>query len=1237
MKLIGKRCVALLLAICMLLAMMPVIGAHENVHVHTEISEQKAATRSSSAFSIGSSGQYVIAANIDGTYYAMGNTFSSKILGCEIPVTNGLVSEENATDFALTLTYINGQYTIQNDTHYLKYSSGTNLGASTEEYLWNISEGVNGSWQISSSVTTSRGVIFRAKDYLQFGGYALSNASATSQEYFDVEILPIGTVADATKESFARVTSASDITAGRYVILVGASDGSGTYYALRKQEDSKEYALNVISTSLTSVPSSINATEGLVWTIQGSSSSAKIGGNDGNYLYDDGSSKNLMYSSTNASNWKLSYNSTKGAFTIKATSYMALRDDTTYADSNGLPLVYCASNASSGSAYFYIYKSSVAVTCSHSNRITDREEPTCTADGYETVYCNDCGKTLSNTTLSATGHNYTYKAKGDGTHQVSCKNCSYSKVSNCSISGGKCSVCGWVSGSAATGDFQLVTALNQITDGTYVLVVAPGGANPGSYPYYAITRQMHSTSYVMSAGLNLSAIPNKLSVTNELMVWNLSGSSEGFTLSGSDGCVLYNSSNNLYYGDSIATNWVPTLSAGTFTLCADGRYLGLRDDLTTVDANGNPCFRCNSGAKTESYRFYLFKSGDLAAPQCLHENTDSALVPATCVKSGTLKVTCLDCGEVITDEVVEALGHNASYVEGVAAGCATSGNLPYYICTRCGLYFSDPLCQNQIKESSTVVSPLGHSVYAVSGIVATCGTEGMMDHFVCYGCGGYFLDENATKQVKLTDLTIPALGHDLTETPAAPATCASEGNLQYFTCEICYAMFSDESCTTVVVYNDVVLPALNHKLSYSPVVPATCTESGVYAYYYCKICDLYYANEESTETLEMDELVAPPLGHDIYFTEQIDPACTESGIMAHYYCNRCSLLFADETATRVLDESDILIASTGHTYVDGVCVSCGYSPVNMDNSIVINHSLNLASDISIMFVVKTSYLDAYDSFYLECKVPVYKGNTRTEYKTLQIDPVLNGNYYYFTLTGMTAVMMGDEVEAILYMTKGGGIYRSATDYYSVAEYAYAQLNKSNATYKLKALCANLLQYGAAAQTYKNYRTDALVHLDMTLEHMEYMTDLGSVTFNNNNSYIEDLASPTVAWQGKSLILDSKITIRYVINTSGYSGNLSNLSLRLSYLDYSGKQKTVTLTNLQPYGSNSNWYSFDFDGLLAAELRQVVSATVYAGNVQVSKTLKYSADTYGNGKTGTLSDVCKAMVAYSDTALAYFNS
>ena len=73
-----------------------------------------------------------------------------------------------------------------------------------------------------------------------------------------------------------------------------------------------------------------------------------------------------------------------------------------------------------------------------------------------------------------------------------------------------------------------------------------------------------------------------------------------------------------------------------------------------------------------------------------------------------------------------------------------------------------------------------------------------------------------------------------------------------------------------------------------------------------------------------------------------------------------------------------------------------------------------------------------------------------------------------------------------------------------------------------------------------------------------------------------------------------------------------------------------------YNSRLGYYAFTLDTLLASELRTVVSVQIYAGETPVSSTMQYSADTYGNNKTGTMLDLCKALFAYSDSAKAYFS-
>ena len=302
----------------------------------------------------------------------------------------------------------------------------------------------------------------------------------------------------------------------------------------------------------------------------------------------------------------------------------------------------------------------------------------------------------------------------------------------------------------------------------------------------------------------------------------------------------------------------------------------------------------------------------------------------------------------------------------------------------------------------------------------------------------------------------------------------------------------------------------------------------------------------------------------------------------------------------------------------------------------IYHSLNLASDISLNYLVPKADLEGYEDMTLVCTLPVYEGNDLVGTREVKLTAEnREGSYYYFVLTGLKAVHMNDEVEATLRLTKDGENYSSLADRYSIAQYAYGQLSKESTKVTLKTLCAELLRYGAAAQTFKGYRTDCLVDSLMTEEQRALTMALEDVVFDSFNTVTGEGEAMGVAWVGKSLLLDSKVTIRYIVDLTGFGGEISDLSLVLSYKNIRGEEKTATLSAPVLYNGEKGFYSFDFDGLLAAELRQPVYATVYCGETPVTGMLEYSASTYGNNKTGALGDLCKALMAYSDSAKAFF--
>lgn len=184
-------------------------------------------------------GQYVIAANVNGTYYAMDNAFASKIAGTSITLTDGKIREDHAEGFVITLAESDGGWTIRNpDGSYLKYASGTNLGKSDTPYVWTFTEGTKGTWRVSSQ-DESRGLVFRtedsSKEYKQFGGYAVSNITATGTQYYDIELIPVIPAPDAELTNRS-ISLNGNIAVNFYMSLSDKVVADPDAYMLFKQE-----------------------------------------------------------------------------------------------------------------------------------------------------------------------------------------------------------------------------------------------------------------------------------------------------------------------------------------------------------------------------------------------------------------------------------------------------------------------------------------------------------------------------------------------------------------------------------------------------------------------------------------------------------------------------------------------------------------------------------------------------------------------------------------------------------------------------------------------------------------------------------------------------------------------------------------------------------------------------------------------------------------------------------------
>ena len=219
----------------------------------------------------------------------------------------------------------------------------------------------------------------------------------------------------------------------------------------------------------------------------------------------------------------------------------------------------------------------------------------------------------------------------------------------------------------------------------------------------------------------------------------------------------------------------------------------------------------------------------------------------------------------------------------------------------------------------TIVSSHVHKMTHYSSKPATCTTEGNIEYWYCSDCQKSFSDENGGSEV--TDTTIGKLDHTLSHHDKVDETCTTSGNKEYWQCDTCRGYFLTEEATEAVDYNnDIFLAALNHNTEHHNAASETCTSGGNKEYWYCLNCKKYFLTEDLSEALEEEDVLIAKLGHDMTHVTANSETCEEPGNYEYWYCKRCKEFFADENG----DEKFVgerIIPQLGHIddNDDGIC------------------------------------------------------------------------------------------------------------------------------------------------------------------------------------------------------------------------------------------------------------------------------------------------------------------------------
>ena len=194
----------------------------------------------------------------------------------------------------------------------------------------------------------------------------------------------------------------------------------------------------------------------------------------------------------------------------------------------------------------------------------------------------------------------------------------------------------------------------------------------------------------------------------------------------------------------------------------------------------------------------------------------------------------------------------------VEADCIHTGILEYWDCSICGKNFSDKDGKTEITD--TELPTAAHTLTHHDRVEADCTQTGVKEYWDCSVCGKNFSDKDG--QTEITDINIPVTAHTLTHHEGQEATCTAAGSREYWDCSVCGKKFSDQNGQTEIADADIVIAAKPHTLTHHAEVEAGCFTEGNMEYWSCDVCGKLFADAGGAK--EVTDIKIPAIGHHDY-------------------------------------------------------------------------------------------------------------------------------------------------------------------------------------------------------------------------------------------------------------------------------------------------------------------------------------------------------------------------------------
>ena len=248
----------------------------------------------------------------------------------------------------------------------------------------------------------------------------------------------------------------------------------------------------------------------------------------------------------------------------------------------------------------------------------------------------------------------------------------------------------------------------------------------------------------------------------------------------------------------------------------------------------------------------------------------------------------------------------------------------------CAVYWTNILAPRDLTLSNSVTLHVygaecaNHSVDVnlekIDAKTASCAHQGNIEYYNCIVCGRYYLDPGGMVKTTLKECMLPKSEEhgNISFVEGNLGTCCQKGSLSYYACEVCGQKFLDSTGLTPIADSTVELdkdPANHVNLQEMDATSPTCSQKGTTHHWYCSGCDDYFSDAEGLNEISKSkvELDKDPSNH-AYLKEQpaVAASCKAPGNIRYFYCADCEGYFTDSDGANKVDKSQTVLKQLEH-------------------------------------------------------------------------------------------------------------------------------------------------------------------------------------------------------------------------------------------------------------------------------------------------------------------------------------